>query len=147
MFDGLLAIIAPHVCIGCGIEGSLWCQGCRDKSPAAIERCYRCHALSPVGKTCRTCRKASPLYQVQAATRYETEAKRLIWKLKFERARVGAHEAADLIATRAELFEDTILFPALAVWPEAAAWDLAARQAQAVRGRICHSLAGQDTGC
>lgn len=109
MFDTLLALIAPHICIGCAVEGDLWCGDCRRDAPAAIERCYRCHALSVAGRTCPSCRRASALYQVQAATAYEGGAKRLIWKLKFERARAGARDAAALIAVRCTIPEEVVL--------------------------------------
>src|SRR6185312_17317740 len=87
MFDALLSLIAPHICVQCGIEGTLWCEACRASAPLAVERCYKCHALSARGRTCVSCRRASPLYGVQAATRYENSAKRLIWRFKFERAK------------------------------------------------------------
>lgn len=109
MFDTLLSLIAPHICIGCATEGDLWCEECRRDAPAAIERCYRCHALSAAGRTCRACRRASPLYQIQAATAYEGNAKRLIWKLKFERARAGAHDAAALIVVRCSFPDEVVL--------------------------------------
>lgn len=109
MLDSLLSLIAPHVCLGCGAEGSLWCIDCRRSAPLVAERCYRCHRLSAKGRTCTACRRVSVLYSVQAATRYEEIPKQLIWQLKFERARAGATNAAQLMAQRLELPPDVVV--------------------------------------
>lgn len=111
MLDLLLSLVAPHLCLGCGTEGELWCDVCKTSAPPAAERCYRCHALSPGGRTCMTCRRASPLYAVLSATRYEGVPKQLIWKLKFERTMAGARPIADLIATRFEFISDVVMVP------------------------------------
>jgi len=111
MLDSVLALVAPHICLQCKSEGSPWCAACRITAPLAAERCYRCHALSDGGRTCKHCRSASPLYSVQAATRYEGCAKQLIWKLKFDRAKAAAETLAVVIAARATLTADTILVP------------------------------------
>ena len=109
MFDSVLSIIAPHRCLVCGHEGSLWCDYCQPSAPAAAERCFRCHALSPGGRTCLRCRRVSPLFSVQSATRYEATPKRLIWKLKFERAYAAALPAAMIMAARLDIPEDAIV--------------------------------------
>lgn len=94
LFDAILSIIAPHECLGCGQEGDLWCPACRRLCHPAVERCYRCHRLSPGGRTCPGCRRQSALYAVHAVTPYDGCAKQLIWKLKFE----GAQAAAGVVA-------------------------------------------------
>lgn len=111
MFDSILSLLAPHVCLACGLERSLWCVGCRTLAPVAIEQCYACHRLSPGGRTCKSCRHKSPLYAVRAATRYEGLAKQLIWKLKFERARAGFIPVAELIASRLSLPSNGVIVP------------------------------------
>lgn len=111
MLDALLALIAPHACLQCKAEGSLWCAACRTTAPIPAERCYRCHALSTGGCTCKHCRSVSPLYSVQAATRYEGYAKRLIWKLKFGRAKAAAETLAEIMATRVTPAGDAIFVP------------------------------------
>ena len=100
MFDWFMQMVAPHLCVTCGSEGAVWCTVCRAAASPAIERCYKCHRLSPGGRTCKACRRASPLFSVRAATRYSAGAKRLVWKLKFERARAAGKEAGDLMARR-----------------------------------------------
>ena len=115
MIDHLLSFIAPHTCLQCGVEGSLWCDACRRTAPLAAERCYRCHRYSPAGRTCTACRRKSPLYSVRAATRYEGHAKRLVWRLKFVRARAGAYDAGELIVSRFALPDGAVMTPVPAV--------------------------------
>lgn len=81
LIDNLLALIAPHDCLGCGVEGSLLCALCR----------ARC--LPPA--------KARPLAlrnlaRVQAATPYQGIAKDLLWRLKS----AGAQSAATSMASQ-----------------------------------------------
>ena len=109
--DRLVALFAPHYCLGCGKEGELCCANCRTGLPLSVQRCYRCHALTADGRTCPACRRTSALYAVQAATRYEGLPKQLLWKLKFERAQAGAAAAAATIATRLSMPEDVLLVP------------------------------------
>ena len=109
MLDALLSVIAPHTCLDCGAEGTLWCARCRQTAFIAPERCFRCHALSPKGRTCLTCQRSSALYSVQAATRYEAIAKQLIWRLKFERAQAAALEVAEIMAVRLPFAPDTLI--------------------------------------
>ena len=97
IIESILSILAPHDCLGCGLEGSLVCVDCKQsKFPAVPERCYKCHTLSESGATCKKCRKTSKLKHVQVATLYDGLAKELIYKLKFERAYAGAKIIAEL---------------------------------------------------
>lgn len=108
MFDRLLSIIAPHYCLGCDREGTLLCQECSGGLPVLAERCYRCHSLSPSGRTCVKCRRQSPLHTVTAATQYGELAKDLVWKLKFAHAPAAAESIAHIIRDRV-VFDDAIL--------------------------------------
>ena len=101
--DRLLAVVAPHDCIGCGAEGSLLCVACSNSLCAVTERCYRCRKLSPSSLTCTSCRKTSRLRRVQVATVYAGVAKELVWKLKF----TGAQQASQpMVAKMSELIRD-----------------------------------------
>lgn len=90
MFETIVAWYAPHACIGCNRPSNLLCLVCQDGLPAAAERCYRCRALSESGRTCRDCRRQSPLYSVRAATSYDGVSKDLVRKFKFDGARAAA---------------------------------------------------------
>lgn len=96
LIDRLLAMVAPHECLGCGAEGALLCAVCAQALPAIPSRCYRCHKVSAEARTCSGCRKTSRLRSVGVATIYEAVAKEIVWKLKF----AGAQEAAKVMATR-----------------------------------------------
>lgn len=109
MFDAVLSLIAPHTCLQCAADGSLWCDLCSTQALPAAERCYKCHALAAGGKTCKACKRKSPIFSVQAATRYEGHAKRLIWKLKFERARAASHPIGLVMSSRISLPVDGVL--------------------------------------
>ena len=111
MLDAVLSLIAPHMCLQCQAEGSLWCGVCRSAAPTPAERCYRCHALSPDDRTCKRCRSNSPLYSVQAATRYEGYAKQLVWKLKFVRAKAAAVTLAEIMADRITPAVNSVIVP------------------------------------
>ncbi len=99
----ILSLVAPHRCVQCGALGAPWCAACRRAARPAVPRCYKCHKLSEGSRTCLACRRASPLFSVCAATRYDNYAKRLVWRLKFERARACAAPAGQLMAERTPL--------------------------------------------
>lgn len=76
--DRILAILAPHDCLGCGQEGSLMCENCLEAMP----------------KVARKQIDSEYLGVVYSATAYQGPAKDLIWKLKSS----GAQEAARIMA-------------------------------------------------
>ena len=79
LIDRILAIIAPHDCLGCGNEGKLLCFECLEGLPEVAPK-----------------RLQSPyLTEVRSATPYRGVAKDLVWKLKSS----GAQEAARIMAT------------------------------------------------
>jgi predicted amidophosphoribosyltransferase len=109
MFDRLMSIIAPHECLLCNQEGSLLCMDCLGGVQAQPERCYRCRALSPGGRTCAKCRRSSSLHSVQAAAPYSGVIKDLVWRLKFGHARAAALPMAKLIVQRCAFDDNVIL--------------------------------------
>src|SRR5260221_1894401 len=111
MIDNFLAVIAPHNCLSCGVEGSVLCTICQAAVLLVAERCYKCHQLSVGGRTCQHCRHESPLFSVQAATRYEGIAKQLIWQLKFERAKAAAADAAWVMSARLVIPAGAVVVP------------------------------------
>lgn len=110
IFESILAIIAPHVCIECGREGRLLCIGCQRKLDPTIEVCYRCRRISRDGKTCKSCRSSSKLVSVKAFTTYKGTARQLVWKLKFDRARAAGEEIGGMVTGLVKgLPENTII--------------------------------------
>lgn len=100
LLEKLIAVLAPHLCLQCGAEGSLLCSSCQKTLPALPKRCYRCRAISPGSRTCARCRSSSRLYSVQVATAYDDLAKKLVWKLKFDGAQAAAQTIASCIHSR-----------------------------------------------
>lgn len=62
--------------------------------PSLLSRCYRCHKATDGYKTCISCRRTSSLHAVYVCSEYETAAKILVQKLKFERTYAAAHTIA-----------------------------------------------------
>lgn len=92
--DTLLSPIAPHMCVACGTTGSIVCDDCIQLLPDLVSRCYRCNKITTDFKTCVTCKNTSPLHAVYICTEYETVAKALVQKLKFERTYAAASTIA-----------------------------------------------------
>ncbi len=102
-------ILAPHQCVACHAEGSLLCQMCTEKINKVPERCYACGRWSERFRTCRACRRRSPLYSVRTVTAYEGAAKDLLHAVKFARARAGAGVMAAALAATGPLSKETLI--------------------------------------
>jgi competence protein ComFC len=99
--DSLIELVAPHCCIGCGVEGLLLCQACRTSSlPSVPSRCYRCHRATKDYRVCSKCKNSSSLNRVFVVTDYDNLAKELIHKLKFERGMSASKEIAEIIGSQ-----------------------------------------------
>lgn len=93
LVEKLIAIFAPHICLGCGVEANkLLCDGCRHALPRLPSRCYRCHAITRDYSVCVKCSRTSSLSHVQAVTTYDGLAKELLHRAKYERAQSGLYE-------------------------------------------------------
>ncbi len=90
-----ISTIAPHNCLGCGQTGPIFCDNCRRTALSAPpSRCYRCHQATSQNKTCQNCRKRTGLSHVWVAANYEGNAKKLVYKLKFDRLRAASRPMA-----------------------------------------------------
>jgi ComF family protein len=90
-----ISLLAPHRCINCRKAGPILCINCAEL--ALIEppsRCYRCHKATSQSRVCDACHKRSSLSHVWIASEYDEIAKKLIYKLKFERARAASEVVA-----------------------------------------------------
>jgi ComF family protein len=91
IMEGTLALIAPHVCLGCGTEGSLLCKGCMYSSLTPLpSRCYRCHKITQQFAVCTSCKNTVVPRTVWLGAEYKDLAKDLVHTLKFERAKAAA---------------------------------------------------------
>lgn len=98
LIEQLIAFLAPHTCIGCGIEGSVLCKRCVQALPRALPRCYRCATPNDAFRTCAKCLPATNLTHVWVVTPYTGVAKQMVRVLKFERVAAAADAIAEAIS-------------------------------------------------
>lgn len=97
LVEQIISLIAPHYCLGCDFMGSILCDNCILKAAEVPSRCYRCQNLTSGFSTCQRCNQN--LQQVFPATSYSDDlAKKLVHKLKFERAAATAKVMASMMA-------------------------------------------------
>ena len=102
LVEDLFNLIAAHDCMVCGAEGSLLCPICSGNLPRVVPRCYLCKRWSDDFRTCKSCRRRTPLASVSAFTFYEGSAKDIVHRLKFGRAKATAKTIADRMAVNAK---------------------------------------------
>lgn len=111
--EKLINVLAPHTCIGCGLEGSILCNWCRGEAIFPLPpRCYRCKALSSDYRVCPKCRSISQLRHVWVSTEYSGIVKDLVRAFKFERAQAATVVIANLMTEVLPFMaSDTLLLP------------------------------------
>src|SRR6266508_3964494 len=99
IIEEIFNIIAPHECLSCRAEGDLLCEVCATGLIRIPSRCYICRRWAEDYQVCERCRKKSPVTNLYTVTTYEDVlAKKLLYKLKFGRARSAAQTIAQLMA-------------------------------------------------
>lgn len=114
IFDSLTSIIAPHICIGCGSEGSVLCDECIDQFIEPAEpRCIGCMKLSEGFRVCVSCRKRLPYERIIFCMSYDGIGEQLIKSLKYELKRQAADTIALIMAQNSSRFipEQTVVCP------------------------------------
>lgn len=99
--EKMVSIVAPHRCLGCGIEDNTLCDDCCHKHirvPASF--CVVCGASSPGWRVHEGCRGGSGLASVEVGGLYEGLLEQLIRQLKFKRVRGAAEPLAKLLTER-----------------------------------------------
>lgn len=99
IFEAAIGWLAPPVCLGCGEEGSAFCEACiaGEVTPFG-SRCWRCGSLSSRSRTCDRCRQSGTPRHVWASTDYEPIAKKLIAAYKFGHLRAAAEPITSIMA-------------------------------------------------
>jgi len=83
--DMLIGLLAPHLCIACGVEGDVLCSECLASAGDTIpSRCAGCQKISDNYETCLACRKWLLARSVYVATSYDSLYERLLRELKFD---------------------------------------------------------------
>lgn len=93
-FPGLLDLITPHSCRGCGRLGDAFCECCKKNIIAAHKNvCPNCKQLSPTGN-CPNCQDLPPIYVVSDRNGILGT---LIHDYKYSSVRAMSRPLADLI--------------------------------------------------
>ena len=96
--ERIISVLAPHLCIVCGSEGSIVCAWCMPEVADALpSRCYICFAVTDESATCIKCKRKSKLSHVWIRAKYEGYAKQLIRDFKFGRKQAAAKNIAQLM--------------------------------------------------
>ena len=98
--EAILELLAPHICMQCGLEGQLLCASCAKSLPRARQFCFRCHTpISDRSLVCTSCARKTPLTAILCDVSYEGAAQSLIRVVKYENARAGCQTIARLMST------------------------------------------------
>ncbi len=95
-----ISLIAPHVCISCGVDGGMLCSACIDQFYEPLEpRCAGCRKLSSNFSTCQSCARWLKAKRVYVANRYEGIAEVLVHSFKFDMKRSASIPMAQIMQT------------------------------------------------
>ena len=113
LLESLIAVVAPHDCIGCGLQGTLLCSRCLSLSSiASPERCGLCGGQSDENKTCSVCTRSSYCHRISIHRPYAGIAKELVKRLKYRNARAAAKVIADQMTVfPSQINEHTLVVP------------------------------------
>lgn len=111
MLDSIVRLFAPFHCLGCNTEQDrLLCPACVENVVRVPSRCYLCKAATRQYEVCASCRTRTSLRRVAVWTRHNGLPKELIHVAKYERAKAGLQEIAEMLTGLLPLFgEDVIL--------------------------------------
>ena len=98
IFERTISLLAPPICVGCGVGGVGLCEGCIASQIVGYgERCWRCGRLSAGCRTCKSCRWFRGPRYVWLPTNYEDLAARTIKAYKFQHKRYLSEDIAGLM--------------------------------------------------
>ncbi len=111
MLESLIALLAPHHCVGCEREGTLLCQPCAIEAREASQpRCIMCNTLTETMFICQSCTKGSNFAGLWASADYQDAVKKLLFAYKFERAKAAYRPLAQLLDdTTPQLFTTAVV--------------------------------------
>ncbi|HEY8886512.1 MAG TPA: hypothetical protein VIM31_03395 [Candidatus Microsaccharimonas sp.] len=108
ILDSLLAVVAPHLCSGCGQIGSTFCDNCKyDISVEPFSGCILCEKQSLVG----VCDDHKAAFNQAWAVGVRSGAlQRLIGGFKFRNMKASSYDLADLLHRRLPQFPGLTVF-------------------------------------
>ena len=113
MIDELLTITAPHVCCGCGWQGYLLCNDCKNNITFdKISVCLLCLMPCKDDGLCAVCASKVAYKKAWFVGWRKDELERLIDAYKFERAKSAHETAVDLLDSMVpQLPSDVVVVP------------------------------------
>ncbi len=97
--EKIVAIVAPHRCLGCGSEDNILCTVCQLSHIISINSfCILCSKPSAGWQLCPVCQQQSGLQCVWVGGAYQGLLEKMIKKYKFERARAAHEPLARILA-------------------------------------------------
>lgn len=110
MIDAIIRIFAPFRCLGCGREEDrLICASCLETVAKVPSRCYLCRATTRHYAVCESCKAKTPLRRVVVLAHHEALPKELVHVAKYERAKAGLTEMAEMMSGLLPFFPKDIL--------------------------------------
>lgn len=100
LIEKAVALIAPHRCLGCGIQDNILCKNCQKTqvlSPPSF--CAICTKPSKAWQLCTGCKAKSGLHSVWVASLYDGVLKNVIHDYKFARKRAAFEPLARILDT------------------------------------------------
>lgn len=99
--DRAVGLIAPSICVGCGLEGYSLCNACTSVKIIPFgSRCYRCSRLTDTSATCPKCKRFGGPHHVWINAVYETTAEELVELYKFTSHRPAATDLAAMMVSK-----------------------------------------------
>ena len=101
LIEKIVAFVAPHHCLVCGIEDNVLCAGCRLTQliqPDPV--CVLCGRPSLDWRLCPACQRQSGLDYVWIGGDYSGPLAELLRRFKFERSRAAYEPLSQLLADR-----------------------------------------------
>ena len=98
LMESAIGLLAPPLCVGCEAEGTALCVACSESEILPYgSRCWRCGALMPLPRACKSCRSFGGPRQVWLVTQYDGLTQKLVQIYKFGQQRVAAQALAELM--------------------------------------------------
>lgn len=98
MIDGVLEVLAPHSCCGCGYQGSLLCEFCKyDITSDPFTQCLICLQPTSGDNLCKRCLNNSPFTRAWCLGERRGSLKSLLDRYKFDSARRAGVIVADML--------------------------------------------------
>lgn len=113
MIDNCIALLAPHLCSGCGFEGAVLCENCKyDIISEPFSRCVACGKdLAGRNGLCGNCNHL-PYQRGWCVGERQEQLRRIIGDFKFNNVRAAHKALSELLdAHLPELPPNTVIVP------------------------------------